>query len=108
MFSKKFLLFEISISNQPVFCADQESAIENCDKRIFWPPEGRKVEPPTPKNLRTAITRSIFGQIIFSFALTLIRVLWCLMQKETKIRKNLFLRLEFTVFSGPMAVVKNF
>ena len=49
MISKKFVLFEVSISNQPVFCADQESAIENCDKRIFWPPEGRKVEPSTPK-----------------------------------------------------------
>ena len=49
MISKKFLLFEVSISNRPVFCADRESTIENCDKRIFWPPEGRKVEPPTPK-----------------------------------------------------------
>ena len=49
MISKKFILFEISISNRPVFCADRESTIENCDKRIFWPPEGRKVEPPTPK-----------------------------------------------------------
>ena len=68
MISKKFVLFEVSISNRPVFCADRESAIENCDKRIFWPPEGRKVEPPTPKNLQTAITRSIFAQIIFPFA----------------------------------------
>ena len=61
MISKKFVLFEVSISNRPVFCADRESAIENCDKRIFWPPEGRKVEPPTPKNLQTAITRSNFA-----------------------------------------------
>ena len=30
------------------------------------------------------------------------------MQKETKIQGNLFPRLEFTVFWGPMAVVKNF
>ena len=29
------------------------------------------------------------------------------MQKESKICENLFLRLEFTVFSGLMAVVKN-
>ena len=58
---KFFLDFEVSISNRPVFCADRESAIENCDKRIFWPPEGRKVEPPTPKNLQTAITRSNFA-----------------------------------------------
>ena len=61
MISKKFVLFEVSISNRPVFRADRESAIENCDKRIFWPPEGRKVEPPTPKNLQTAITRSNFA-----------------------------------------------
>ena len=108
MISKKFLVFEVSISNRPVFRADREYANENCDKRIFWPPEGREVEPPTPKNLQTAITRSIFAQIIFPFAQTFIRLLKCLMQKEIEIRENLFLRLEFTVFSGPMAVVKNF
>ena len=51
MISKKFLVFEVSTSNQPVFCADQEDAVENSDKRIFWPPEGREVEPPQAKNL---------------------------------------------------------
>ena len=30
------------------------------------------------------------------------------MQKETKIQENLFLRLKFTMFSAPLAVVKNF
>ena len=59
--SKKFLVFEVSISNQPVFCADREYAIENSDKRIFWPPEGRKVEPPRAKNLQMAISRSFLA-----------------------------------------------
>ena len=49
MISKKDFVFEVSTSNRPFFRADQGSAIENCDKRLFWPPEGRKVEPPTPK-----------------------------------------------------------
>ena len=44
--SKKNFVFEVSISNRPVFCSDQESAKENSDKRSFWPPGGRKVEPP--------------------------------------------------------------
>ena len=30
------------------------------------------------------------------------------MQKESKISENLFLRLEFTVFSAPLAIVKIF
>ena len=107
MISKKFLLFEVSISNRPVFRADREYANENCDKRIFWPPEGRKVGPPTPKNLQTAITRSIFAQIIFPFAQTFLSIKNCLLQKETKIQENFFLRLEFTKLSGPMAVMKN-
>ena len=58
--SKKFLVFEVSISNRPFFCADREYAIENSEKRIFWPPEGRKVEPPRAKNLQMAIFR-LFG-----------------------------------------------
>ena len=41
-----FLVFEVSISNRPEFHADQRSAIENPDKRLFWPPEGRKVRQP--------------------------------------------------------------
>ena len=56
MISKNFLVFEVSISNRLVFRADREYANENCQKRIFWPPEGREGEPPTPKNLQTAIT----------------------------------------------------
>ena len=62
MISKKNFLFEVSISNRPVFRADQGSVIENCDKCLFWPPEeGRKVEPPTPKNLQMAISLSFFA-----------------------------------------------
>ena len=38
-----FLIFEVSISNRPEFCADQGSTIENPDERFFWPPEGSKV-----------------------------------------------------------------
>ena len=37
------LVLEVSISNRPEFRADQGSAIENPNKRLFWPPEGRKV-----------------------------------------------------------------
>ena len=37
-----FLVFEVSISNGPEFYTDQESAIENPDEPLFWPPEGRK------------------------------------------------------------------
>ena len=59
--SKKFLVFEVSISNRPFFCADREYAIEKSDKRIFWPPEGRKVEPPRAKNLQMAISRSFLA-----------------------------------------------
>ena len=59
--SKKFLVFEVSISNRPFFCADREYAIEKSDKRIFWPPEGRKVEPPRAKNLQMAISQSFLA-----------------------------------------------
>ena len=55
MISKNFLVFEVSISNRPEFRADQGSAIENPDKRLFWPPEGRKVRQPRTQNLQTAI-----------------------------------------------------
>ena len=61
MISKKFLVFEVSTSNRPVFRADQEYAIENSDKRIFWPPEGREVELPRAKNLQMAISRSFLA-----------------------------------------------
>ena len=54
-----------------------------------------------------AITHSIFAQIIFPFAQTFLSVINCLLQKKTKIQENLFLRLEFTKLSGPMAVMKN-
>ena len=74
MISKKFVLFEVSISNRPVFCADRESAIENFDKRIFWPPEGRKVEPPRAKNIQMAISRLFLPRLIFTFVRTFVRV----------------------------------
>ena len=54
-----------------------------------------------------AITHSIFAQIIFPFAQTFLSIKNCLLQKETKIQENFFLRLEFTKLSGPMAVMKN-
>ena len=54
-----------------------------------------------------AITHSIFAQIIFPFAQTFLSIKNCLLQKKTKIQENLFLRLEFTKLSGPMAVMKN-
>ena len=50
MISKKNFVFEVRISNQPFFWADRGSANENSDKRLFWPPEGREVEPPSAKN----------------------------------------------------------
>ena len=68
MISKKFLVFEVSISNRPVFCADREYAIENSDKRIFWPPEGREVEPPRAKN---GVSSAFFGSNEFKFVLGL-------------------------------------
>ena len=59
------------------------------------------------KNFQMAITHSIFAQIIFPFAQTFLSIKNCLLQKKTKIQENLFLRLEFTKLSGPMAVMKN-
>ena len=53
-----FLVFEVSISNRPIFRADQGSAIENPDKRLFWPPEGRKVRQTRAQNLQRAISQS--------------------------------------------------
>ena len=98
MISKKFLLFEVSISNRPVFCADRESAIENCDKRIFWPPEGREVEPPTPKNLQTAITRLIFAQIIFLLHGPLLGSIGASYKRKRKSVKICFLDLNLPCF----------
>ena len=98
MISKKFVLFEVSISNRPVFRPDRESAIENCNKRIFWPPEGCKVEPPRAKNLQMAISRSFLAGLIFLFLGTFTKVYYCLRLKKFKIHEILLLRLEFTVF----------
>jgi len=53
-----FLVFEASISNRPIFCADQGSGIENPDERLFWPPEGRKVRLSMAQNLQRAISQS--------------------------------------------------
>ena len=108
MISKKFLVFEVSTSNRPVFCADREYAIENSDKRIFWPPEGREVELPRAKNLQMAISRPFLPEMSSTFFWGLLGPIPCLMQKEIEICENLLLRLEFTVFSLPGAVVKNF
>ena len=57
MISKIFLVFEVSISNRFVFCTDRVYAIENSEKRIFWPPEGREVELRRTKNLQMAISQ---------------------------------------------------
>ena len=59
--SKKNFVFEVSISNQPVFCADRGSAKENSDKRLFWAPEGHEVEPKRAKSLQIAISRSFLA-----------------------------------------------
>ena len=53
-----FLVFDVSMSNRPIFRADQGSAIENPDKRLFWPPEGRKVRQSMAQNLQRAISQS--------------------------------------------------
>ena len=98
MISKKFLVFEVSTSNRPIFCADQKYAIENSDKRIFWPPEGREVGPLRPKNLQMAISRPFLPQMSSTFFWDLIGHIPCLMQKKIEIREILLLRLEFTVF----------
>ena len=105
--SKKFLVFEVSISNRPFFCADREYAIEKSDKRIFWPPEGRKVEPPRAKNLQMAISRSFLAEMGSNFLWGFWSPNICLEQISIEIRETLFLRLEFTVFSILGAVVKN-
>merc|ERR1711994_1051795 len=83
--SKKFLVFEVSTSNRPVFRADREYAIENSDKRIFWPPEGRKVGLPRPKNLQMAISRPFLPEMSSTFFWDLIGYIPCLMQKEIEI-----------------------
>ena len=56
--SKKILVFEVSISNRPIFRADQGSAIENPDERLFWPPEGRKVRLSMAQNLQRVLSQS--------------------------------------------------
>ena len=80
------------------FCADREYAIENSDKRIFWPPEGREVEPSRAKNLQTAIFRPFLAQMTSKFLWGLLGPILCLMQKKIEIREILLLRLEFTMF----------
>ena len=72
--SKKNLVFEVSISNRRIFCADRGSANENSDKRLFWPLEGRKVEPPRATNLRIAMSRSFLAGLLFPFVETFFRV----------------------------------
>ena len=106
--SKKKFIFEVSISNRPFFCADWESANENSNKRFFWPPEGRKVEPPRAKNIQMAISRLFLPRLIFTFVRTFVRVDWCLRPNKIKIREILLLRLEFTMFWASGAVMKNF
>ena len=106
--SKKKIIFEVSISNRPFFCADWESANENSNKRFFWPPEGRKVEPPRAKNIQMAISRLFLPRLIFTFVRTFVRVDWCLRPNKIKIREILLLRLEFTMFWASGAVMKNF
>ena len=54
-----FLVFEVSISNQPESRTDQGSEIKNPVKRIFWPPEGHKVKQPRTENLQTAILNDL-------------------------------------------------
>ena len=81
MISKKFLVFEVSTSNRPIFCADQEYAIENSDKRIFWPPEGREVGPLRPKNLQMAIFQIFLAQMGSKFLWSLTGPKLCLVQK---------------------------
>ena len=98
MISKKFVLFEVSISNQPVFCADRGSAKENSDKRLFWAPEGCEVETKRAKNLQIAISRSFLARLLFPFMETFYRIYYCLRVKKFKIGETLVLRLEFTVF----------
>ena len=46
---KKNFFLRLAHQIDHFFCADRESTIENCNKRLFWPPEGRKVEAPTSK-----------------------------------------------------------
>ena len=72
--SNKNLVFEVSISNRPIFCADRGSANENSDKRLFWPLEARKVEPPRATNLRIAMSRSFLAGLLFPFVETFFRV----------------------------------
>ena len=71
---KKNFVFEVSISNRPIFCADRGSANENSDKRLFWPLEARKVEPPRATNLRIAMSRSFLAGLLFPFVETFFRV----------------------------------
>ena len=104
---KKNFVFEVSISNQPVFCADRGSAKDNSDKRLFWAPEGHEVEPKRAKNLQIAISRSFLARLLFPFMETFYRVYHCLRLKKLKIGETLVLRLEFTVFWASGAVVKN-
>ena len=96
--SKKKIVFEVSISNRPVFCADRGSANENSDKRLFWPPEGCEVEQTRAKNLPIAISLFFLAGLVFPFVEIFVRVYYCLKLKEFKISEILLLRLEFSVF----------
>ena len=96
--SKKNLVFEVSISNRPIFCADRGSANENSDKRFFWPPEGHEVDQPRAKNLPIAISRSFLVGLLFPFVEIFVKIYYCLKLKEFKMSEILLLRLEFSVF----------
>ena len=68
----EFLVFEVSMSNRPIFRADQGSAIENQDKRLFWPPEGRKVRQSMAENLQRAISQFVRCQILRHYCPTML------------------------------------
>ena len=87
------------------FCADRGSAKENSDKRLFWAPEGRKVEPPRAKNLRIAISHSFLTGLVFPFVETFLRVYYCLRLKEFKLVKFCFIDLNLGRFEpwGPLS-----
>ena len=92
-----FLVFEVSISNRPIYRADQGSAIENPNKRLFhiyrfmqfdiagyelrnlfWPPEGCKVRQYMAQNLQTAISQSLqAGSCSFEFVWCVCLLLCC-------------------------------
>ena len=76
--SKKNSFSRLEYQINLFFCADRGSAKENSDKRLFWAPEGRKVEPPRAKNLQIAISSSFLAPLLFPFMETFYRVYYCL------------------------------